>query len=485
MKFVDKYILDLEEKEPQKLYALEVTNQAIPYSQLSDRSFEILMYKLLKKEKPEQLSGMRVQVELMEGVADRGRDICFVTENGKIIGIVQCKNWKNKITKPILIEEVLKTILFFYLAEETELPKYYWIACPEELNSRAKDLIQNTSKILDEDIEKYFEQLVEKYSSFESLLFCDVKNYIYNCINALSIFEYSGTHINEMLEHNIDILSSHFKIVSLIDMPIFSKLFDEKMRDYGIKTLSDDDLKILQKRIGDIPQDARLRMMGIDFYGIYPDALEFSKGNGKELFQGLLKSKTLLHKMLADNINNEMHSELQRNISFPMLLKQIIIHPYTIEFASQFMLKALLYFMQIKSTPEGVLDDIKSKETIFIEIESEVKESILQDLNNMYNGDFSNFTGLMRDNKIFQKQLCDTMFFDISKVEDIGNILNNEIKEFWEIIMDIVDRLIIKYTLNKTIIIHDLNILDSDDYVKQIKISLENMNKWASNRQST
>src|SRR4051794_20896707 len=75
---------------------IAVSNQhTLPFNDLSPRLFEVLCYRLKKKQHPE------AQVDLMQGTNDGGRDV-VVYRHGQLLEIIQCKNQKERMRKPNL-----------------------------------------------------------------------------------------------------------------------------------------------------------------------------------------------------------------------------------------------------------------------------------------------------------------------------------------------------------------------------------------------
>ena len=150
MNFIDTNEIENEEKNISKVDWIEPNISQIPYNALGGRNFEILVFRLFEKEVPKVYEDSEVKVCLMEGVGDQGRDVSFVI-NGHVDGVVQCKNWKEKFSKPLLIKEIIKTSLFMKLGGELQYFNNYWIVAPEGCTSDAKNLIRNFSSLIKQE----------------------------------------------------------------------------------------------------------------------------------------------------------------------------------------------------------------------------------------------------------------------------------------------------------------------------------------------
>jgi hypothetical protein len=87
-----------------------IYNGSFPLNEISDREFEALCYLLFKerlKYDDIELSGKFDKIDLMSGVGEKGFDSTLYLNN-KIVGLVQCKKYKTRLTKPLVIKEFLK-----------------------------------------------------------------------------------------------------------------------------------------------------------------------------------------------------------------------------------------------------------------------------------------------------------------------------------------------------------------------------------------
>src|SRR5215211_6619549 len=81
------------------------------FSDLSDREFELLSYLLIKEKIETDSFGNHSDIALMQGVAERGRD-CVLYKNGEVSGLIQCKKYQARFTKPQFLKELIKFSLF-------------------------------------------------------------------------------------------------------------------------------------------------------------------------------------------------------------------------------------------------------------------------------------------------------------------------------------------------------------------------------------
>lgn len=92
----------------------------LPFSELGDREFELLSYLLVQEEINNSKYSNIDGISLMQGVSERGRD-CVLYNQGKVAGLIQCKKYTGRLTKPQALKEIIKFLLFATL-DESLLP---------------------------------------------------------------------------------------------------------------------------------------------------------------------------------------------------------------------------------------------------------------------------------------------------------------------------------------------------------------------------
>src|SRR5687768_331151 len=95
---------------------IPLANQGYPYNSIpSDRRFEELIYSIYKKkiENDRTWKELYDDIALMQGVGEKGRD-CVLYKNGIITGIIQCKKYDTRISKPDCAKEILKFVLYSF-----------------------------------------------------------------------------------------------------------------------------------------------------------------------------------------------------------------------------------------------------------------------------------------------------------------------------------------------------------------------------------
>lgn len=149
-----------------------MANQGYPYNSIaSDRRFEELIYSIYKKkiEHNPTWKGLFDDIALMQGVGEKGRD-CVLYKDGIIKGVIQCKKYETRISKPDCLKEILKFVLYSFY-DSTVLPDpekftYYFVVSEGFSGPAAEYLDKFNEEIIKEsELENWFKELKSKYKA--------------------------------------------------------------------------------------------------------------------------------------------------------------------------------------------------------------------------------------------------------------------------------------------------------------------------------
>lgn len=200
---------------------IDLNQPILPFDQLSDRDFERIVYEILSIEN----KFSEVTIDLMPEGKDGGKDI-FVCNNSNLKVIVQCKKYKDKISKAILLEEISKFILNYLLKNKLnnniKLTYEMWVA--NDFKKEAYDLKANEFNISDEEWFKIVNKLHLNYSQ----------------LNIQNIEE--TTHkLQDFFKNNL----KQVKLITGLDITLKIKEYDKIYKKYfeHNKVVSYDDLE--------------------------------------------------------------------------------------------------------------------------------------------------------------------------------------------------------------------------------------------------
>lgn len=193
-----------------------------PIEKLEPEQFEILLYLLFKgglnSDKYNRINE-HDNTYLLKPVKDRGRDVTLFLD-GKCIANIQCKRYNSSITKPNLIKEVLKFILYTIL-DKTLIGKktgfQYIFATTDDLTDPAQSLIEDFGNNIKSDpkIESFIQEVM-KAKAFKDLKFEGKKDEVIDKASKLDFVHLNKVDINELIEKDDEVKSTFFKLKTII-----------------------------------------------------------------------------------------------------------------------------------------------------------------------------------------------------------------------------------------------------------------------------
>lgn len=458
MNFIDTNEIENEEKNISKVDWIEPNISQIPYNALGGRNFEILVFRLFEKEVPKVYEDSEVKVCLMEGVGDQGRDVSFVI-NGHVDGVVQCKNWKEKFSKPLLIKEIIKTSLFMKLGGELQYFNNYWIVAPEGCTSDAKNLIRNFSSLIkQEKIEDLFNQVTGEYETFKGLSYENEAEDLLTVLGKIQVSEITRIELDSLLEESPKVKKMYFKLNSIIDCETNQKMIEDALNRFGLRIFTDVDLNILKENIENIPEEYRTRLLGFDVFGLPQKMFGTNSADELDFFQSAVNLWSKLSKMVTNKINEEINDLVYSRITIP-LVHSNKVHPHSVFFCAPYIIKCTIFVINENSMPISVYGPINRDD-----VEKECKERIVSTASSVFNNDYSSFTGdalLVQKKKLLMKLSLE----GLNSIEDVISQLDKDLGQLKPICDEIIDSLLEKYKYPKTVVIHDLSIWKNSKYM--------------------
>lgn len=349
MKLVSKERLQKEIESVYKPLALRSGLSALPFTELSDRDFENLVYCLIRTETENNGPVDFDDVALMQGVGERGRD-CVLYQNGHVVGAVQCKNLKERMTRPAIIRELIKFLLFSLLDNEIR-PKAkdfkYHLYAPGGLTEPAIKLasafpLEIEVEIKDGRLNEYLISVIADFESFEHLVKNEPLPEICEALRYLDFKAFEGADLNSRLSQTTKVLSAFFQVTLVAESEIVIQTLEQKWNDAGLNLLTDEALISLRKRLGDVSDSLRVGLGTVDLYGY---SMGFIKHIGQAGFEELVKSSSALKAFLDSKLINYIASRIAElvyeEITVPFVREDLIL-PFTANIINQYLLKAAL-----------------------------------------------------------------------------------------------------------------------------------------------
>ena len=423
----------------------------LPFTRLNSTVFEEMVYSLIKKNPPSIYHGKNTDIQLLGHTADKGKDIQIYIKQ-KCDGIIQCKNHSSPFSKDDLLIEIFKVFLYKINEHDYDFPKNYWIVCTNGLTKDAKNFKDNFKKdIKNIDFEIYFNKTLDKYKSLNSLLYNKIRTKL-SSIKKLNIFEMNKVDLTNDLYTNTEIMKQYFSCLSLCETEKVLDKINERTNDLLEESknnqkkileeiqkskITDEDVKIVFNEIKTLPEEKRIRLLGIDFYGLDQTIINYNDPVFKELYEKLLKCKTSLIKIITKRIFDEtkcylINENIIPNEDLSSKCFYDLCYMYITRILNQHIHNILIATYELEED-EIINDDFCNK----------CLKEIIDEGKKMFEVDF--------------------------------DILERNFYEKKQIIDNIISTLKNKYITQSTIIIHTSEIINTDEYLEKTLDSLSKM----------
>ncbi|WON95062.1 NACHT domain-containing protein [Sphingobacterium sp. UGAL515B_05] len=226
------------------------SGQELNFLALDDRIFEILLYQIFKariENNDFTLAERYDNVVLMQGVGERGRD-CFLTKNGKNVGVIQCKKLNKNLNKTDVLKEILKFLIHYTQDKSliTDIEKFdYYFAVSKGFAETASVLLANFNDSYDEEeVKRNCEKILSSYSSLREVSYQEIEETIKNAIKKIRVYTLKPADLNQYLFEHPKLIKNFFRILTVTDntllegiidnylAPILSKLYPKGNKDY-------------------------------------------------------------------------------------------------------------------------------------------------------------------------------------------------------------------------------------------------------------
>lgn len=472
--------IQIEAKSGYKPMVIESGITSLPLSDLGDREFELLAYLLVKKEISNSKHPNITDISLMQGVSERGRD-CVLYNHGNVAGLIQCKKYRSRLTKPQVIKEILKFLLFATL-DKSLLPDpenfEYKLYASNDFTEPAIKLIYSFNSEIEEDIstgiiEKYVDELIEEYESFSCYLTNKPYGEINKLLKSITVTSANISDLSARIYSDYKILSVFFNIKTVVDLESADNIIRSALDDYGVKYLTDEDLKRIQERIGSSKKENRVNLGLVDFFGFNHEFFRFLSGEPfKEIITAVANIKQLTEKYLLKFITAKTHEKIQTEITHKLLRKGTI-HRFSIGIAAPYLVHRLSAITVKNSGPESIIKEcFPYLEMSPEELISNIAEDLFNTSERVMKKDYSELVG--DKNLVALKiDLYRHMHTGLRNIDDARRVFARDIK----VIRPVLDKieLEIKEALDndRTILIKDISFFDKADEMKSFVSSIK------------
>lgn len=206
---------------------IALTTQNVPFTQLTSRQFEELIYALYKNEiETGSWKAQYDSISLMSGVGEKGRD-CRLLKNGKNVGLLQCKHSEQdskRYSDQECLKEVIKFIFYYFIDKNLiyDLSDFtYYYVSSTGFSDNADNLIGNfnTEAPNHVKLEQLAKVVIGAYKSFENLEYEKIASELKSVLSCIRVKKIIPQDLNILLfrPDNIDVLNTYFQVQKVVD----------------------------------------------------------------------------------------------------------------------------------------------------------------------------------------------------------------------------------------------------------------------------
>ncbi len=212
------------------------SSKSFPFNSIDDRRFEEFIFSVYKQkiESDAKFQHQFDDIFLMQGVGEKGRD-CILYKKNISVGLLQCKKYSTRISKPDAIKEILKFILYS-LVDNTLIPDiklftYHFIASSGFSEPASDCLTDFPNEVIKEvNLKDWCLEIQKKYSA--SLSCINVENEypaILKKISQINVIKVIPQELDIELQkdYNQNLIPLFFEVRTVIDNSILEQKLNE------------------------------------------------------------------------------------------------------------------------------------------------------------------------------------------------------------------------------------------------------------------
>lgn len=467
--------IDDEVTHGYKPHAMGTGLTVLPLNELGDREFEMLVYSLLEARIQANDYASFDRVVLMKGVGERGRD-CLLYRQGQVAGLVQCKKLQKKMSRPEVLEEIIK-FMMFTLGEEELMPspevfEYHLYASGGYFEPAVTLLssfnIESRVEIESGSVLRIIQSLKDKYATFRAYDEQVTFEHVRRLLHILSVKSYDGVDLNLSLASYPVVMSKFFRTMPILDPTTFEEILTQQLEASGIKFLTDQNLKDLYKRLSSVPPEFQVALGNVDLYGYSEHYFKFL---GQQGFSELIKKVTDVrlfldlkaHDFAASLITPEMIEKLTK----PYVYTGRVL-PFTLTVVAQYLSKRILPSVMSRASPRTILEQMHphlrlTKQALM----DSILEQSLESSRRFFASDYSGFPDPDPDREK-RIALFEGMHAGCTTDVELRERFLHDLPKIMPIIDDIEQTIIAAVPQVRTVVINDMAYFDEPEKLKRI-----------------
>ena len=472
--------IDDEVAHSYKPLAVDAGLLMLPLNDLGDREFEMLVYSLIEARiQGDDYQGFD-QIVLMKGVGERGRD-CSLYRQGQVAGLVQCKKLQKKMSRPEVMEEIIK-FLMFTLCEEELMPSpevfEYHLYASGGFFETAVTLLSSFSRESRVDIDsgsvaRIIQSLKEKYATFRAYDEQAAFEYVGRALSVLTVKSYAGVDLNLSLASYPVVLSKFFRTMPVLDSTTFEEILTQKLEASGIKFLTDENLNALYKRLSSVPPEFQIALGNVDLYGYSENFFKFL---GKQGFSDLIKKvsdvRLFLDLKTHDFAASLIMPEMLEKLTKPYVHTGKVL-PYSLNVVAQYLIRRVIPTVMSRASPGSVLKLMHphlrlTKQALM----DSILEGCLESSRRFFAGDYSEFPDPDPDRER-RIALFEGMHAGCNTDVQLKERFLFDIPQIMPVIDDIEQTIIAAVPQVRTVVINDMAYFDEPEKLKRVLTTIQ------------
>ena len=347
MRLIEGRQADAELEKVEWVEGFEAASATFPLADLSPVDFERLNYALFKSSSPPGEPRSWDDAALMPIGADAGRDILLLGGDDAP-GVVQCKRRGAAMTRPAVLCELSKCILFCTLdpsSPSLSPHAHYFLSLARDPAGTVLDLFAQPSRFLSShpsDVSAAVRDTLEEYGSLHALDFDDAVSTVHRYMRSMTLHLLGPVDLNLWLAKEPDIARRFFRHRVVVDSdPVMDELAELRgsmaeiaRQTSGVSAITDDDVRLIKDYIDGIPESHRTSLGIASLFG-FPREMFAGEENFRRHLESLLGALQVLHTAYIDWMNSRAREEAARICDLPEI--RATVHPFALQIASGYM----------------------------------------------------------------------------------------------------------------------------------------------------
>jgi Predicted NTPase (NACHT family) len=227
------------------------SGQNFPFTDLNDRSFEILLYQIFKNRiefQDNTVNDLFDSVALMQGVGEQGRDSVLL-KCGRNVGLIQCKQINKNLTKPEIIKEITKFCINSIIDKSLVFDRgnfIYYLAVSKGLAGTSIDLLNDFNRLIfeEQNLKSIVIDTLNSFAKFKGYAYDAIEPELHDIFRRIKVKYILPADLTQYLFDYEHLIKNFFRVLTVTDnslleqiinnylAPTLKKLYPERNKEY-------------------------------------------------------------------------------------------------------------------------------------------------------------------------------------------------------------------------------------------------------------